>query len=330
MKHLRYIILLSLLILFIGCRSNNKNIKIGILFGNFKSKVWKLEKKLLDAELKNLGSTTVIKIAHGDETKQIKQADSLLNENIDVLIIVPINENNSGIIVRKAKNKNIKVISIHGLVKNADIDFLIKHDVTKIGKYMAQYAVQHVPQGDYVILLGQKERNMLELKKGIYQILQPHIQQKKINIVFQLFLDSWQQNEAYYYTNKIIQFSDKKINVVLASYSGFCYGALKAAKVNKEKNMLVVGFGANKFSVKKILKGKDMLVIYRSPKKIAEKIAEIAVYSALNKKIAYQDSTFNGKKYVPTIKIDPVIINKNNVQKYIFDEGYLTKSEVLK
>ncbi len=330
MKNTKYIIIVLLFVLVSGCSSGNNTPKIGVLFGNFKSKTWKLEKKFLEAKIKSLGAIPIIKIAYGDELKQIKQADSLIKEHIDALIIAPINENNSGMIVRKAKKKNIKVISIYGLTRNADIDYYIIQNTTKVGNFMAQYAIQHVPEGNYVILLGKRNKNMLNLQKGIYQVLHSHIQQKKIDIVFQLFLDSWQQSEAYHYTNKVIQFSDKKINVLMASYSGFCYGALKAAIANNEKNMLIVGFGADKYSVKSILKGKDILVIYRSPKKIAEKIAETAVYSALNKKIAYQDSTFNGKKYVPTIKIDPVIINKNNVQKYIFDEGYLTKSEVLK
>lgn len=330
MKNTKYIIIVLLFILISGCSSGNNKPKIGVLFGNFKAKQWKLEKNFLEEEIKNSGAIPIIKIAYGNELNQIKQADSLIEEGIDVLVIAPINENNSGIIVRKAKKKNIKVISIHGLTKNADVDYHVAVNAMKIGEFMAQYAIEHVPQGNYVILLGAKNRSMINLQKGIYKVLQPHIQEKKINIVFQLFLDAWHQREAYYYTQKVLQLSDKKINVLLASYGGYCYGALKAARANNEKNMLIVGFGVDKNTIKNILKGQDILVIYRSPKKIAGKIAETAVYSALNKKIAYQDSTFNGKKYVPTIKIDPVIINKNNVQKYIFDEGYLTKSEVLK
>jgi len=331
---MKYSLILTLLvsIFLISCNSSNNNPKIGVLFGYYRAKKWKLEKKYLENKIKELGGTPIIKIADGNELKQISQATELIEQNVDVLIIAALNENNGAAIVRKAKNNNIKVIAYQKMIKNADLDCYISFNSEKVGELMAEYAVKKVPHGNYILLWGdQGDKNAHDIKNGAKNILKPYIEKQKINIVFETFNEGWKEANAYHNTFKAIQFSNKRIDAVIASFSGLAFGAEKAILKNEIKNEIIItGHNTNIATCKKILDSKEVFAVFRSPKNVAVKTAETAMQLARNEKINFNDSVFNSRVKVPTIILDPVLINKENIQKYIFDSGYLNKGKVLK
>jgi D-xylose transport system substrate-binding protein len=331
---MKYSLILTLFvsIFFISCNSSNSNPKIGVLFGYYRAKKWKLEKKHLENKIKELGGIPIIKIADGDELKQITQATELIEQNVDVLIIAAINENNGAAIVRKAKNNNIKVIAYQKMIKNANLDCYISFNSKRVGELMAEYAIQKVPRGNYILLWGdQGDKNAHDIKNGAKNILKPYIEKQKINIVFETFNEGWKEANAYHNTFKAIQFSNKRIDAVIASFSGLAFGAAKAVLKNEIKNKIfVIGHNTNIATCRQILDNQEVFAVFRSPKNIAEKTAETAMLMARNENINFNDSVFNSRVIVPTIILDPVLINKENIQKYIFDGAYLKKEDVLK
>ena len=196
---------------------------------------------------------------------------------------------------------------------------------------MAEYTINRIPQGNYVLLYGDRtDENAIKIHNGIKTILQPLIDDKKINIVYEGFTDQWATENAIFYTDKIIEFSDTKIDAIIATFNSVTYGAKAAVKKHGlENSILVVGHDPDLEVCQDILNGQDVLAVHKTVKNIAYKTAEIAIQFAGNKTIHTTDYTYNGRMDVPSIILDPVVVNKNNIESVIFEEGYIKKEDVL-
>ncbi len=325
------LLLVSLLFISFSCNQNNDKIKVGILFGTYEATRWNLEKKYLEEKINELGAELITKITEGDELEQFAQAKELIELGVDVLIIIAVNGNTAGSIVRDAHKNGIKVIAYDKLIQNSELDFFITFSGEKAGELMAEYAINKIPQGNYVLLYGDRtDENANKIHDGVKAVLQPLIDSKKINIVYEGFTDQWATINAAYTTNKIIEFSDTQIDVIIATFNSVTYGAKAAVhKYGLENEILVVGHDPDLEVCQDILNGKDVLAVHKTVKNIAYKTAEIAIELATNKTIQTSDKVYNGRMDVPSIILAPVVVNKKNIETIIFEEGYIKKEDVL-
>ncbi len=332
MRFFKLIVFIIPFFIFVNsCKQSNSKVKIGILFGTYSATRWDLEKNYLEEKITDLGGELISKITEGDELEQFAQAKELINSGVDVLIIIAVNGNTAGSIVRDAHKKGIKVIAYDKLIQNSELDFFITFSGEKAGELMAEYTINKIPEGNYVLLYGDRtDENANKIHNGIKTILQPLIDDGRINIVYEGFTDQWATENAAYYTNKIIEFSDTKIDAIIATFNSVTYGAKEAVKNhNLENNILVVGHDPDLEVCQDILNGKDVLAVHKTVKNIAYKTAEIAIQLAKNKPIQTTDFVYNGRIDVPSIILDPIIVNKNNIETVIFEEGYIKKEDVL-
>ena len=96
-----------------------------------------------------------------------------------------------------AKSKNVPVISYDRLIRNADVDLYLSHQVEKIGEMQADYALKHVPKGNYVLIGGSPtDYNAILLRKGQMNILKPAIDRGDIKIISEQFAREWKAEEA--------------------------------------------------------------------------------------------------------------------------------------
>src|SRR6476661_4865267 len=121
-------------------------VRIGFSMDTLKEERWQRDKQLVEQRAKEIGATLDVQVANGDDAEQTKQADNMLTKGADVLIVASI--------VEAAHRKGVPVISYDRLIRNADVDLYVSHQVEKIGEMQAQYALQHVPKGNYLLIGG--------------------------------------------------------------------------------------------------------------------------------------------------------------------------------
>lgn len=324
-------VFISLAIFTSSCNYQSKKVKVGVLFGSYKASRWPLENKYLDERIKALGGELISKITEGDELQQNTQAEELFDEGIDVLIIIPVNANNAAGIVRKAHNKGIKVIAYDILIRNTDLDFFVTFTGVKAGEYMAEYTVKRVPEGNYILLYGDRsDKNAQDIHKGVRNILDPYIKNGKINILFESYTEQWAIENARFLASKAIQLSGTRVDAIIATFNSITYGAEAAVKnYNLQDSILVVGHDPDIPICKQILEGKDILAVHKTVKNIAYKTADVVFQLVNNQATAPNSYINNGRMDVPSIVLDPVIIDKNNIEQLIFDEGFIKKEDVL-
>ena len=116
----------------------NDPISIGFSMDTLKEERWQRDKDLVEKRCKELGIQVNVQVANGDDNLQIKQAENLLTQGVDVLIVAPHNGEVAASIVEAAHRQGVKVISYDRLIKNSDVDLYISHQVVKMGEMQAK------------------------------------------------------------------------------------------------------------------------------------------------------------------------------------------------
>ena len=186
-----------LLILFslISCK---KHVEIGFLMDNFKQERWAKDRDLFIERAKELGGRVILQVAEGDASKQIQQAREVLDEKIDILVVVPVDQFSAANIVGLAHKYNVKVISYDRLIRNCDLDLYISFDNIEVGRLQADYLTKVCPKGQFALIGGaSNDNNSSLIKLGQMNVLQPLIERGDIGVVYDKFVDKWNQEEGY-------------------------------------------------------------------------------------------------------------------------------------
>ncbi|OQX98904.1 MAG: hypothetical protein B6I20_10505 [Bacteroidetes bacterium 4572_117] len=333
MKFFKYLLILVLISIFVSCTEQKSGLKIGFLVNSFETARWQKDKKYFTEKVKELGAEVILKSANGDENLQHAQALELIDQGVRVLVIVAANSNTAAAIVRDAHKKNVKVIAYARIIKNCDLDYLITFDVKKIGELQADYILNKIPKGNYVLINGDKsDINAVIEHSGVMKSLKPEIDNGNIKLIYDGYIEAWSPKDAEYTMTKVIEMCDEKIDAVIVGNDGMA-GAVYSALANYglSGKVLITGLDAEAIACKRILNGDQAMTVYMSIKKLAYANAELAVTLAKKQKVSKQLSFINnGRIDVPSIILEPQIVDKNNIESTVVAEGFLTMEEINK
>jgi D-xylose transport system substrate-binding protein len=69
----------------------SRKIKIGFSMDTLKEERWQRDRDMFVAKAKSLGADVLVQAANGNASMQISQAENLLTQNVDILVVVPAN-----------------------------------------------------------------------------------------------------------------------------------------------------------------------------------------------------------------------------------------------
>jgi D-xylose transport system substrate-binding protein len=306
-------------------------VRIGFSMDTLKEERWQRDKALVEQRCKEVGADCEIQVANGDDAVQTKQCDNFLTKGVDVLIVAPHNGQIAASIVEAAHKQGVPVISYDRLIRNSDVDLYVAHQVVKIGQMQAQYALDHAPKGNYVLIGGsQTDNNALLLIDGQMSVLQPAVDRGDIKIVTKQFAREWLASEALRITEDALTKNNNNIQAIVASNDGTAGGAISALPPQLIGNVLVTGQDAALDAVKRIVEGKQTMTIYKPIQPLANSAVDAAVKLARGEKVETKDTINNGKKDVPSILHQPQILDKNNVMDTVIKDGYHKLEDVYK
>jgi D-xylose transport system substrate-binding protein len=324
-------LLLFLSFILISCDTENKSFKVGFLLPNLESDRYKQEKIFFSDKINALGGEALILSADYDDKLQIQQAQELLAKDIEVLVVNCINQNTAAAIVRLAHENNVQVIAYDRMISNCDLDYYLSFNNLKVGKLMADYALKLKPKGNYLIIGGDKaDQNAIFVKNGQLQQLESHIKSGDVKITFNVFIEDWSGDNAKYYLEKYLDLGGPVPDVILSSYDGMTTGMIEALKENNlAGNVLATGQDAELAACKNIIAGYQTMTVYKPLKPLAEKAAEICKKIINKEKIDEAIATQNNNfKEVPSIFLDPVSVDQNNIKATVIADGHLKESEL--
>ena len=309
----------------------NDPIFIGFSMDTLKEERWQRDKELVEQHAKEVGAQLDVEVAQGNDTTQVQQADTMLTKGVDVLIIAPHNGEVWTQIIDKAHRQGVPVISYDRLIKNVDVELYVSHQVVKMGEMQGQYALDHMPKGNYVLIGGsQTDNNALLLRQGQMNILKPAIDRGDIKIVADQFAKDWLASEAHRITEDALTKSGNDVQAIVASNDGTAGGAASALPPNLAEKVLITGQDAQLDACQRIVEGRQTMTVYKSIKPLAYSAVDSAIKLARGEKVDAPDKINNGKIDVPSILQSPVSVDKSNMMQTVIKDGYHTMEEVYK
>lgn len=300
---------------------------IGLSLDTLKEERWQRDRDTFVAEAQRLGATVIVQSANSDDTRQVRDVESLISRGVDVLVIVPHNGAAMSRAVKSANQEKIPVIAYDRLILNANIDYYLTFDNVKVGEAQASYAAERLPRDRKARIVriygAPTDHNAKLFKQGQDNILEPLIKTGKVEVVHEDWALDWKPENAKKIMNAAITKIGRDIDAVIASNDGTAGGAIQALlEEGLAGKVLVTGQDADLAACQRIVRGTQAMTVYKPLKNLATLAARVAVEVAQGQKPAATTELDNGTKKVPSIFERVIGVDKTNLASTVIADGF--------
>ena len=310
--------------------NTNKKLKVGFAMATVKEERWQRDRDAFEAHCKKMEVECVITVADNSSSRQANDVDNLLTQGVDVLVIAPQEATEAAAMVDKAKAQGVPVISYDRLINSDKIDLYISHQVPVIGRKIAEYAVQKVPKGNYVMVYGASTDNNAHIMKKEQEAV---LQQAKgdVNIVGEQMIPDWKNDLALNFAENSLTSQNDNIQAFVVSNDGMAGGVISAlAKRGLAGKVLVTGQDAGLEALQNIAEGKQTMTVYKPIIPLASQAVEAAMKLAKKEPLSttpFKNDRLGGKE-VPAILLEVTVVDKDNLMQTVIKDGYAKFEEV--
>lgn len=304
--------------------------KIGMTVDDLRLERWQRDRDIFTAEANKLGADVVAVSANGDSDKQMRDAENLISQGIDLLVVIPNNGDVMGAIVNQAHQDGIKVLAYDRLLTNSDVDAYISFDNEKVGELQGKAIVKAMPKGRYFMMGGSPTDNNAKMfRAGQMKAVQPYVDNGEIVIVGDQWVKDWLPEEAMKIMENALTANDNKIDAVVASNDSTAGGAIQAlAAQNMAGKVPISGQDADLAAVKRVAEGTQTVTIYKPIPKLAKEAAKLSVKMIKNENLETTTTVNNGQKEVPAVLLEPIAVTKDNIKETIVKDGFHTEKDI--
>jgi D-xylose ABC transporter substrate-binding protein len=315
------------LLMITGCKHKPT---IGLLVDNLVRERWEKDMTLFEKQVNELGGTCMISIADSDPDKQLEQAKEMISKGVEVLVVIPVNQEKAADIVAYAHNNYVPVIAYDRLIKNCNLDYYISTDNIKVGELQAEFLTKIKPIGKYGIIGGSTvDHNAYLLNLGQMNILQPLIEKGDIEVVFNQYTKTWSLHEGYEITNNYLN-TNGSVDAIIAGNDALADGAISALKEhNMDGHVLVAGQDADINAIRNIVAGNQTMTVYKPIESLAYAAANAAIKISEGTAPSNMNITIhNGKRLVPAILLDAQVVHRQNINLTVISEGFIQEQDL--
>jgi D-xylose transport system substrate-binding protein len=275
--------------------------------------------------------------ADQDAAKQQQQAEAAITQGAKVIVISSVDVKSAAAIVTRAKQSDVAVIAYGRLIPDADIDYYISIDPFKVGQQQAEVQMDAIEQdggggSPRVVMINgaPTDSNAKPYKDGARQVLE----ERGAEVVKSYDTPDWSPDKAQQEMEQsITSLGEDGFDAVYAANDGMAGGAIAALKGAgiDPATRFVTGQDAELAGVQRILSGEQLMTVYQPIIQIAETAAELAVPIAQGEEPPAglaKDKVDNGAKQVPSVLLDTVAIQEDNIEDPLVKEGFLDVADI--
>lgn len=321
------------LMLVAGCRvpttapvhpAEQPRVRIGFSLDTLREERWQRDRDMFVLQARSLGADVVVLAAANDDALQLAQAESMIRQGVDVLVVAPHDAEKMAPVVDLAHAAGIPVLAYDRLINNADVDFYISFDCERVGELQAEYLTGLVPKGSYVLVDGAYTDNNARLyRSGAWKVLQPLVDQGLIQVISDEYTYDWLPGEAEAHVARVLETTGGRIDAVLAANDGTASGAVAALEGWQLAGKVPVsGQDAELAALQRIVAGTQSMTVYKPIKRLAEQAVAVALAMARDETPVGNAEMYNGKRNVPALLLEPIPVARDNIMETIVKSGF--------
>jgi D-xylose transport system substrate-binding protein len=313
-------------------RASHENPIIGLSLDTFKEERWQRDRDAFVASVEKLGGKVIVRSAEWNDAVQARDIDAMIKSHVDAIVVVAHNATALGNVVKAANSANIPVISYDRLILNADVSYYVGTENIRLGELQAQFVADRLPAGrpaNVVRIFGAAtDVNAKIIKDGQDRVLAPLVRAGRINYVSEDWAEDWKPEAATRITRAALAKSSN-LDAIIASNDGTAGGAIEALiEKGLAGRVIVTGQDADLTACARIKDGTQSMTIYKPLDKLAGLAAQLAVDVARGKSPALKDTVDNGKKAVPAMFVDAIVVDRQNLAAIIAEQLHRGKKHV--
>jgi D-xylose transport system substrate-binding protein len=274
--------------------------------------------------------------ADQDPAKQQQQAEAAITKGAKVIVISSVDVKSAASIVNRAQQSQVKVIAYGRLIPDAPIDYYVSIDPFEVGKQQAEVQIDAIEKSGanspkVVMINGAPtDSNAKPYKDGATQVLK----ERGAQIVKSYDTPDWSPDKAQQeMESSITSLGKDGFDAVYVANDGMAGGAIAALKGAgiDPATRFVTGQDAELAGVQRILAGEQLMTVYQPIIQIAETAAELAVPLAQGKEPPADlaaDKVDNGAKQVPSVLLETIAIQEDNIQDPLVEDGFLKAEQI--
>jgi D-xylose transport system substrate-binding protein len=280
--------------------------------------------------------SVVYENANQDASEQQSQAESVLTQGIEAMVLDPVDATSASTIVRMAKAHNVPVISYDRLVSGGNLAAYISFDNVRVGALQATSLEQKLkqdgsPKGPIVMLNGDPTDNNAHLfKQGASSVFTRDGVKIAKSYDTQGYTAANAQTELQ---QAITALGNNGFAGVYDANDGIATGAITAMKdagINPATRP-TTGQDAELDGIQRIISGQQYMTVYKAVKTEAQDAARLAVPLAEGEPLPahlINQHTKSGTTSVPSTILTPVAVTKANVASTVIKDGFWTPQQV--
>ncbi|KAM3114301.1 sugar ABC transporter substrate-binding protein [Phormidesmis sp. 146-33] len=322
-----------------GC----KNIGVLLPESDSSARYEAYDRPLLDQEIKKAvpGATIQYSNANNDADSQQNQAEAVLTKGACILVVDPKDSEKASVIVQRAKASQVPVIAYDRLIQDPDTAYYVSFDNVRVGELQGQYIVDQFRKGAYGLKKGanlvmingsQTDNNALQFREGAMKALQPLIDNKDVNLIFDQYTPNWDNGRAQSLMEGVLTKEKNNVQIAYVANDGMANTVVAALRSQKlDGKILVTGQDATLSGIQNILAGDQAMTIYKpivqEAQATAQLVAALSNGTDPGSLVNGQTQTKAGGQ-IASVLVTPIAVDKTNVQQTVISDGYLTKDQV--
>ncbi|WP_078874592.1 multiple monosaccharide ABC transporter substrate-binding protein [Streptomyces sp. NRRL F-5053] len=318
---------------------------VGLAMPTKSSERWIADGKNMARQFEKAGYEADLQFGDDKVENQVAQVENMIAKGHRLLVIAAIDGSALTDVLRRAKDAGIPVISYDRLILGTEnVDYYASFDNERVGRLQGQYLVDKLrlkekkdETFDIELFAGSPDDNNTRyFWNGAMKVLRPYFKSGQLRVrshqtkMNQATTLRWDGGTAQKRMDDLISknYGSEDVDAVLSPYDGISIGIISALKsagygTKAKPYPVVTGQDAELASVKSILAGNQTQTVYKDTRKLARQAVQMGDAVLTGKKPGVNDTkTYdNGKKVVPSYLLDPVSIDKSNVQRLV-EDGY--------
>jgi len=320
---------------------------------------WVGDAEFMKKELEAKGYKVDVGFADADQSKQNKQIEDMVTKGAKVIVVGSVTEA-AAQAVESAKKAGVQILSYDRLITGTDAyDYYLTFDNFKVGQLQGQAIKDGLgldsAKGKAITLFAgaPTDNNARYFFDGAMEVLKPFITSGALKVCgpapvssadanwSKITTENWAADKAKARMETLLSGDCKsaKLDAVLAPNDTLARAIIGALEQDgKYKTLPVItGQDGELLSAKWIVEGKQTMTVFKDTRVLAKGAAEAVdslikgVEPVLSVKARVDTTTYNtGKKVVKSFLLEPVAVNKDNLNKELIESGFYTADAVAK